>query len=248
MMAEVSCPKCQGPRDAKALYCPFCGVVYSRFVAAAAMPPPPPPVPVSAPAEIWAPRPPAPMSGPAEERSTAPEPIGWEPGQHIGGFNPYRAPNAPLLQDERREFDERATRWERLKAQLVNGFVLAGGMFLALMLGVALSSATENTALVMVGLGVATIWGIGVAIYNVRLLTEHGQSIGKRYIGIKVVSANGLPATLGQLVLRRYILFQLIGMIPYLGPLVGLVDVLMIFGEEQRCLHDLAADTVVVRA
>jgi hypothetical protein len=30
--------------------------------------------------------------------------------------------------------------------------------------------------------------------------------------------------------------------------LVGLVDALMIFGDEQRCLHDYLADSIVVEA
>jgi uncharacterized RDD family membrane protein YckC len=242
-MAEDSCPKCQGPRDAKALYCPFCGVVYSRFIAGAAIPPPPP-VPAPA-ADLWAPRA---APAPVEERSVAPEPIAWELGQQIGGFNPYRAPNAPLLQDERRYQENRATRGERLRAQMVNGFVVAGGMFALMLLGIALGSAAESPNLALVGVALGSLWALGWMIYNVRLLAEHGQSIGKRYIGIKVVSSNGEPATLGQLILRRYILFQLLGLIPYLGALIGLVDVLMIFGEEQRCLHDRVADTIVVKA
>jgi hypothetical protein len=33
-MADAKCPKCSGPRDAKALYCSFCGAVYDKVASA----------------------------------------------------------------------------------------------------------------------------------------------------------------------------------------------------------------------
>jgi uncharacterized RDD family membrane protein YckC len=39
---------------------------------------------------------------------------------------------------------------------------------------------------------------------------------------------------------------SLLGAIPYVGWLVSLVDPLLIFGKDRRCLHDLIADTIVV--
>jgi uncharacterized RDD family membrane protein YckC len=39
----------------------------------------------------------------------------------------------------------------------------------------------------------------------------------------------------------------ILGAIPGLGALLSLVNVLMIFGQEQRCLHDLFANTIVVQ-
>jgi hypothetical protein len=37
-------------------------------------------------------------------------------------------------------------------------------------------------------------------------------------------------------------------MIPFVGKAVNLIDPLLIFGKEKRCLHDLIADTIVVDA
>ena len=53
--------------------------------------------------------------------------------------------------------------------------------------------------------------------------------------------------------LARYIFLRvvpvvLISMIPFIGNLINLVDPLLIFGKERRCLHDLIADTIVVNA
>jgi uncharacterized RDD family membrane protein YckC len=39
---------------------------------------------------------------------------------------------------------------------------------------------------------------------------------------------------------------SLLSGIPYAGGLITLVDLLLIFGKERRCLHDLMADTIVV--
>jgi uncharacterized RDD family membrane protein YckC len=66
-------------------------------------------------------------------------------------------------------------------------------------------------------------------------------------MGIRIVRSNGEKAALSQILIMRYLPIQLIGAIPILGPIVGLVDLLMIFGDEQRCLHDRIADTLVVR-
>jgi hypothetical protein len=40
----------------------------------------------------------------------------------------------------------------------------------------------------------------------------------------------------------------LLPLVPFLGGLVALVDVLFIFGPSKRCLHDLVAGTKVVEA
>jgi len=80
------------------------------------------------------------------------------------------------------------------------------------------------------------------------LVARHGQTIGKKTVGIRVVRSDGSKASLG----RIFWLRNVVNMVPSLVPLVGsvytLVDLLWIFGERQRCLHDLIADTLVIRA
>ena len=48
--------------------------------------------------------------------------------------------------------------------------------------------------------------------------------------------------------LLRGFVVGLLDNIPIIGPLVSLVDPLLIFRDDQRCLHDHIADTIVVRA
>jgi uncharacterized RDD family membrane protein YckC len=81
-------------------------------------------------------------------------------------------------------------------------------------------------------------------VFTVKYVSENGQSIAKRMLGIKVVRADGSAITLGRIFWMRNILNTLISFIP----LYGLVDALFIFGESRQCLHDKLADTIVVRA
>ena len=79
---------------------------------------------------------------------------------------------------------------------------------------------------------------------TVRQLQATGQSLGKKYCGIKVVRSDGSPVTLGRVVWLRNVVNWLISFVP----LYGFVDVLFIFGESRQCLHDRIADTTVVKA
>ncbi|HUQ52048.1 MAG TPA: RDD family protein [Gammaproteobacteria bacterium] len=76
------------------------------------------------------------------------------------------------------------------------------------------------------------------------LVARSGQTIGKRLLDIKVVRSDGSHATLERIFWRRNVVNWLLGVIP----LYGLVDLLFIFGARQQCIHDLVADTIVVKA
>ena len=36
--------------------------------------------------------------------------------------------------------------------------------------------------------------------------------------------------------------------VPFIGGFYSIIDSLMIFGEQRRCIHDYIADTIVIRA
>ena len=74
---------------------------------------------------------------------------------------------------------------------------------------------------------------------------QWGQSIGKRMLGIKVVRTSGQPIELWRVILLRNLVVQVIAQ---MCGVLGLIDALMIFGDEQRCLHDYVADSIVVVA
>lgn len=80
------------------------------------------------------------------------------------------------------------------------------------------------------------------------LLVRHGQTIGKRLLKIRIVRPDGRRATAARVLGLRYGIGFVLGVIPLVGVLYAIADCLFIFGRRRRCLHDLIADTIVVRA
>lgn len=80
------------------------------------------------------------------------------------------------------------------------------------------------------------------------LLATRGQTIGKMVVRVRIVDYNTdeiLP--FGKLFGLRVLPVWIAAMIPF-GGCLALIDVLFIFGSEQRCVHDLIAGTKVVVA
>jgi uncharacterized RDD family membrane protein YckC len=100
-----------------------------------------------------------------------------------------------------------------------------------------------KTPLIGLLLGGALALGLG----QIVLLSRRGQTIGKLVLRIRIVG-DGDESNPGfwRACVRRDVIPGLIAVIPVLGPLFALIDLLNIFGEERRCLHDLLADTKVV--
>lgn len=89
---------------------------------------------------------------------------------------------------------------------------------------------------------------IGVALVNMVMLSVRGQTIGKWITGIRVVMfQTGARAGFVRAVLLRSFVIGVLGSIGYVGDGIRLFDTLCIFRADHRCLHDLIADTMVVR-
>ncbi len=97
-------------------------------------------------------------------------------------------------------------------------------------------------------MGVLAVAFIAFAILQLVLLYRHGQTVGKKIVGIKIVRPDGSRASFPRLLGLRYVVPGVIGAIPFLGVLFSLIDPLFIFAEDRRCLHDKFADTIVVNA
>jgi uncharacterized RDD family membrane protein YckC len=87
----------------------------------------------------------------------------------------------------------------------------------------------------------AVLW-----IYQWVLVSTTGQTLGKRWAGIRIVKVDGSPVSFVSAVLVRSWAFTLITWVPWIGGLIGLADVVCIIGDERRCLHDYLAGTIVV--
>jgi uncharacterized RDD family membrane protein YckC len=88
---------------------------------------------------------------------------------------------------------------------------------------------------------------LGVCIYQWILITRTGQTLGKKWTGIRIERLDGRPVTFGSCVVVRNWVPKVMGSVPYLGLIFHLVDSFFIFREDRRCLHDHIAGTRVVR-
>lgn len=182
--------------------------------------------------------------------------------------NPYSPPgsdlNAGLKSEGGVELAERGT---RLWAVTLDGLVvsvpllplLAVGIYFGLRADGAIAQAmgaeeamgASPSEQMMIVLVVATLFGIlgalGVCVYQWVLISRTGQSLGKKWTGIRIDRIDGNRVTFGTGVFLRNWVPKLIGSVPYLGGIFHLVDCLFIFRDDRRCIHDHIAGTRVVR-
>ena len=154
---------------------------------------------------------------------------------------------APLCVNCSSPYIPRGSRGARFVANLIDSAVVSLPAIGCILIFALFSVSRGNEkpddlfALLMVGgmfLGVAL--GLGVQIV---MQLRYAQSVGKRMMKLKVVRSDGSPVELWRIILLRNVALQVAAQ---LCGFVGIIDALMIFGDEMRCLHDLVADTVVV--
>jgi uncharacterized RDD family membrane protein YckC len=156
---------------------------------------------------------------------------------------------------------ERAARGSRLAASLIDGLILAVpfGPSYVMAAPAAIHSAGMGRGRASVAFWTAVsatggwfYFGVLAAVCTLTitavLVHRNGQTIGKKLLGIKVARTDGSRATLGRIFWLRYFVNTLLTLIPVVGPLYALVDLLFIFGAVKRCCHDYIADTIVIRA
>ena len=85
------------------------------------------------------------------------------------------------------------------------------------------------------------------ALVNGYLLMTRGQTIGKLLLGMRIVRPDGSAASPGRIIGLRYAVGWLLSALPFVGMVYALVDCLLIFRADRRCLHDMIADTIVVK-
>jgi uncharacterized RDD family membrane protein YckC len=174
--------------------------------------------------------------------------------------NNYAPPKSAVADPADSDDTVMASRWSRFWASFVDGLVVGlpfGPSYMAAAPAIsALMGQRRFTALTMwvelARTGTPFYGGVLVLLivlaFVAVLVHRNGQSIGKKLLGIKDVRTDGSRATLGRIFGLRYLVNTLLTMIPIIGGLYALVDVLMIFGSAKRCCHDYIADTIVVRA
>lgn len=105
-----------------------------------------------------------------------------------------------------------------------------------------MSDSNEDTA--SVGIALMVLGVLSLAIVQCYLIATSGQSIAKRILRMRIVRQDGSPAKFVHgVLLRSWLMTFLTQIIPF----IGLVDALLIFGNERRCLHDRIASTDVIK-
>lgn len=167
----------------------------------------------------------------------------------LPAVNPYAAPQARVEDVATTEL-MLAGRGVRLAAAIIDGLIWAIPFFAFIFIIPAMVDETPDpNAAVTFIIGLLGFAGfVSVLVVNCLWLHRWGQTIAKRMFGIKVLRSDGTPCALSRIVFARWLPVTALGQIPYLGPFVGLVDALMIFRSDHRTMHDLFADTIVVRA
>jgi len=166
--------------------------------------------------------------------------------------NPYQAP-ASAVEDVPVEGQlEAADRGTRLAAAFIDGLVYGLlGIVAAIAIPALLASRRNGSDSTFVAIALVVIMGvgfIGIFIWNLVWLHRYGQSVGKRALKIRIVRKDTSRAGLGRIFGLRMLVPAALGYIPIIGPIFGLVNICFIFRDDRRCIHDLMADTVVVKA
>ncbi|GEP41029.1 RDD family protein [Brevifollis gellanilyticus] len=182
------------------------------------------------------------ISGLAAGSSFAPPPPPIE-------VNPYAAPQAAIYHRRNTATTtatELASLGQRLGAYFLNVLtVFPAGLLFALAMSKMDKETEELTSTGMLMMGIALAYSLALLIYNLIRLSTHGQSLGKKWMGIRIASfEDNSNAGFVKAVILRAIVNGLIGAFV---PFYGLVDVFFVFREDRRCIHDLLAGTHVVK-
>ena len=131
-----------------------------------------------------------------------------------------------------------ASRLERFKAAAIDNLII---YVPAVILVSVFPKKEDIPGIASVALG---LYLLVVVLVQGGFLVARGQTIGKKLVNIQIVrSKDGQNGGFVSNVLLRAIVNSIITLIP----LYLLIDVLFIFSDTKRCLHDRLAGTIVVK-
>lgn len=156
--------------------------------------------------------------------------------------------NADQGRNMTNETNQLASRWKRLGGALLDGLIVTAIYFPVMMAAGVFEQITQGEQITIGQRVFFFFFGLGgFLLINGYLLTKHGQTVGKKLVGTRIVShADEGLLSLGHVFGLRYVLISVITQIPILGNVFALVDCLFIFRKDKRCVHDMIAGTKVV--
>ncbi len=139
---------------------------------------------------------------------------------------------------------------KRLVAYLIDSFIvsLIGGIPVACIIGIAsaaMTSMEEETAIIVIILAslIAVFWAvIASTLYFAMMWSRSGQTLGKKWLGIKIVTADWTPPSFWRAVGRAVIGYWLSDLV------FGLGFLWMLWDDYQQCWHDKLFGTYVIEA
>ena len=165
-----------------------------------------------------------------------------------GSVNPYAAPQSRVLSNLAvHQPAPRSTRLAAYFLDLLTGLVGCGlpGMGAVLFLAAHDASRPNDApAVVIVCLLLSGLVFLALTVWNIVLLTTRGQTLGKKWFGIRIVTFpdGQKPGFVKGFLLRSFVN----GIIAQVVPFYAIIDPCFIFRDDQRCVHDLLADTTVI--
>lgn len=139
-----------------------------------------------------------------------------------------------------------ATRMQRLAAALLDDFIALLTLLPVMGYYDLFSYIDQGKAIPMQMIININIYAFAMfLIIHGFLLYNYGQTIGKRVMGIAISTMDFNVPDFNRLIALRYVPFRVAGLIPGLNVL-PIINVLFIFREDRRCLHDLLAGTQVI--
>ena len=162
--------------------------------------------------------------------------------------NPYQAPDSTTRRPARPDSPELASRLYRCLGSISDGLVqllVIGpiiyftGIWDALMQGSGDINLTTSIGLFIAG------ELIFLALQG-WLLFNRQQTIGKAILNMRIVGMEQDNVPAGKLYGLRYLVFHVLAQLPGVN-LIMIVDPLLIFRSDRRCLHDHLAGTRVIQ-
>jgi uncharacterized RDD family membrane protein YckC len=141
---------------------------------------------------------------------------------------------------------ELADRTNRLLAAIIDRAIYLPFFIIAVILvpGMKRSSAMVAPVLILM-----VVLPLALFIYQTWLVSTTGQTIGKKYMRIRIVKVPDLSN--GGFVsnfLLRSVAMYFIGAVPVVGTIAMIANPLFIFRDDRRCIHDHIAGTCVIKA
>jgi uncharacterized RDD family membrane protein YckC len=164
--------------------------------------------------------------------------------------NPYQSPNADLMSTPPENDGTTmplASKWARLFGAIIDGII---GILIAIPFWILIGGfdmimgGTEPPLQYTL---VGGVYGfVAFLLVHGYLLKTYGQTVGKKMLGTRITDMQGNLPAFGPLILKRYLPISVVSIIPVIGPLLTLIDILFIFRSDRRCVHDLIAGTQVL--